>query len=324
MRSRPLPTSRRRGGSNVRGRFLIIHNADAGSTLHRRLFYAVLDALEQRGAKLTLQIAGGIESDKALVAEAVRTGGYDAVIAAGGDGTIRGVGSGLLGSALPMGLLPVGTANVMAAEIGLTRRASDIAEQLLTGPARSVFCARANGEVFFLMAGAGFDGAVIRALNGGLKRWVGKLAYATPIMGTLAKPLPRLEVTVDGARHAARWAIVTNARHYAGSFVLSPASSVHEPELTTILFRPRSRLELLGQLLRIAGGTLPRSDRVTFLTSRRTEIRSDGEVPVEIDGEPLGTLPLTVEPDPRQVLVLVPSAERQREASAPDLRDAAE
>ncbi len=307
----------------MRKRFLIIHNADAGN-MRRRLLYAVLDALERRGAALTLQIAESIESDTALVAEAARSGDYDAVIAAGGDGTIRGVGHGLLGSAVPMGLIPVGTANVMAAEIGHRQRASEIADQLMTGPARPIYSARANGELFFLMAGAGFDGSVTAALSGSLKHWIGKPAYVVPVVRTLLAPLPRLDVSVDGVRHEAGWAIVTNARSYAGSFQLSPGSSIHGPELTTILFQPRSRRELLAQLVHIARGTLARSPHVTILKGRKTVIRSDAEVPVQIDGDPLGTTPLTVEPDPQQVHLLVPSGRSSRDAEEPDLRDAAE
>ena len=117
---------------------------------------------------------------------------------------------------------------------------------------------------------------MIGGLSTGLKRRIGKSAYAAPILATLLEPLPQLRVHVDGQEHEARWAIVTNARRYAGSFVLSPGSSVHTPELTVILFQPRSRPELLVQLIRIASGTLDLSPRVTAMEGRSFVIRSEG------------------------------------------------
>ena len=308
--------------SDVRRRFLIIHNANAGMA-RQGLFRAVLDALDQRGAHIVLHAADSVEADTRLARDAVASGGYDAVVAAGGDSTIRGVGSGLLGTSLPMGLIPVGTGNVMAAEIGLRRRAGDIAEHLMTGPARPVYGALANGEPFFLMAGAGFDGAVITALNSSLKRCIGKSAYAAPIVSSMIEPLPHLTVDVDGREHQARWAIVTNARSYAGSFVLSPGSSVHSPELTIILFQPRSRAELLAQLVRIASGTLGLSPRVALIEGRKFTIRSDTPVPVQIDGERLGTTPLVVERESRQIYLLTPPEVPQKGREEMALKDAA-
>lgn len=272
----------------------------------QRLFRAVLDTMRRRGAAIVLQEADSVEADARLARDAVASGSYDAVVAAGGDSTMRGVGGGLLGTSLPMGLIPVGTGNVMAAEIGLGRGAGDIAEHLMTGPARPVYGARANGEPFFLMAGAGFDAAVIRALSTGLKRRIGKSAYAAPILATILEPLPQLRVQVDGLEHEARWAVVTSARRYAGSFVLSPGSSVHTPELTVILFQPRSRSELFAQLIRIASGTLDLSPRVTAMQGRSFVIRSETPVPVQIDGELLATTPLTVERGSSRINLLTP------------------
>ncbi|MGI9382713.1 MAG: diacylglycerol/lipid kinase family protein [Methyloligellaceae bacterium] len=306
----------------MRKRFLIIHNANAGPA-RRHLFSAVLDSLQQRGAAIVLQAADSVEADTQLARDAVASGTYDAVVAAGGDSTIRGVGSGLLGTDLPLGLIPVGTGNVMAAEIGLRRQAGDIAEHLMIGPTRPLYGARANGEPFFLMAGAGFDGTVIAALNTDLKRRIGKSAYAAPILSTMIEPLPHLQVHVDGQEHEARWAIVTNARSYAGSFVLSPGSSVHSPELTIVLFQPRSRTELLAQLVRIASGTLGLSPRVTAVQGRSFVIHSDAPVPVQIDGEQLATTPLIVERDSRQIHLLTPPELPQNSQDEMTLEDAA-
>ena len=87
---------------------------------------------------------------------------------------------------------------------------------LLHGPAATIMCAHANNEPFLLMAGAGFDGRVIAALDHRFKSYVGKAAYAGPVLGALVRPIDVLTVTVDGSRHEASWAVIANARHYGG------------------------------------------------------------------------------------------------------------
>lgn len=288
-----------------RRRFLIIHNVHAG-TARRSLFFSVLKALEKRGCTLVTQIADDAESDRHLAAEAAASGGYDAVVAAGGDSTVRGVALGLFGTGVPLGVIPVGTGNVMAAEIGLNRNVADIVDTLMHGAVREVHGATANGEPFLLMAGAGYDGAVVEGLNHPLKRIIGRAAYGPPIICALRKKPPRLRVKVDGKVHDAGWAIVTNAGRYAGSFSLCNGSSIFNEGLTTVLFRPRSRIELAAQLVRLATGRLSGAPGVEFLPSKRTRIEADERVPVQVEGESFGATPLTVSADGRTVSLLAP------------------
>ncbi len=297
------------GVSTPRRRFLIIHNIQAG-TIRRRLFLGVFEALERAGCVVTTQIAADasdMESDRQLVAEAAAGGDYDAVVAAGGDGTVRSVALGLLGTGVPLGVIPVGTGNVMAAELGLRRSPAAVAGCLMRGPAREIRVATANGQPFLLMAGAGFDGDVVGGLNLRLKRVLGRAAYAWPTLSALAGRLSLLRVDVDGTRHEAAWAVVTSAARYGGTFRLSDDSSIFEPGLTTVLFQPRSRLDFLGQLTRLAAGTLAQAPRVAFLPSERTHIEAERPAKVQVDGEPFGTTPLAVRADARTVRLLVPA-----------------
>lgn len=288
-----------------RRRFLIIHNVHAG-TRRRALLLSVLGELLARGCAVTTQIAEDVETDRRLAAEAAAGGHFDAVVAAGGDSTIRGVAKGLYGSGVPLGVIPVGTGNVMAAEISLPRKPGKIAHTLMEGSARAVHAASANGEPFLLMAGAGFDGAVVAGLNFSLKRAIGRAAYGWPILANLARPLPRLRVDVDGTAHEASWAVVTNACHYAGSFSLAPEASIFDEGLTTVLFAPRSRVQFAVQLIRLATGGIANADGVRFLPSTRTHIEADESIPAQIDGESFGVTPLTVTAGAGNLSVLVP------------------
>ena len=190
------------------------------------------------------------------VREAVASGRYDAILAAGGDGTIRQVAASLIGTAPPLGIVPMGTGNVLAHEIGVAAEARAIADMLLHGPVIDAACARANDEPFLLMAGAGFDGRVIAALDHRLKSQVGKAAYAGPMLGALARPVDTLTVTIDGTTHEASWAVISNVRRYGGSFVMARRTGIEVRGLQAILFKAKNRTVLVGQLMALAMGTL--------------------------------------------------------------------
>ena len=157
---------------------------------------------------------------------------------------------------MPLGIVPVGTGNVLAHEIGLAAKAACRRAHAAERPRHHCACARVNGEPFLLMAGAGFDGRVIAALDHRFKSYVGKAAYAGPMLGALVRPMDALTVTVDGRRHEASWAVVANARHYGGRFVLAPRTGIQERGLQAILFKAKNRAVLIGQLMALAMGTL--------------------------------------------------------------------
>ena len=219
------------------------------------------------GASVTRARPTDVHAARHAAREAATCGRYDAVVAAGGDGTIRQVAAALLGADTPLGIVPVGTGNVLAHEIGLAPNAGAIAHMLLHGPAASVMCAHANKEPFLLMAGAGFDGRVIAALDHRFKSYVGKAAYAGPILGALVRPVDVLTVTIDGSRHEASWAVIANARHYGGRFVLAPHTGIRERGLQAVLFKARNRAVLIGQVLSLVMGSSTNAPR-PMATSR--------------------------------------------------------
>ncbi|NJO33659.1 MAG: hypothetical protein HC869_11475 [Rhodospirillales bacterium] len=148
----------------MRRRFFVIDNTTSGYG-GRGLAARVLGLLRASGARVDSCGDAGKDAVRARAVEAVRNGTYDAVVAVGGDGTIRHVASTVAGTDVPLGIIPLGTGNVLAHEIGLGREPKALAAALLSGPAVSIVAPVANGEIFLLMAGAGFDGRVIQALN---------------------------------------------------------------------------------------------------------------------------------------------------------------
>jgi diacylglycerol kinase (ATP) len=293
----------------MRRRFFLLANPTAG-VAGVPLLEQVVRALEGRGASITRTIAADPAAARRAAVMAADSGNYDAVIAAGGDGTIRHVAAALIGREMPLGIVPAGTGNVLAHEIGLAAAADAVAPMLLDGPVATVTCAQANAEPFLLMVGAGFDARVLAALDQRLKSRVGKMAYAGPVLGALIRPVDALSVTVDGHRHTASWVVVANARHYGGRFVLAPRAGILERGLEAILFKATNRAVLAGQLMSLAAGRLgPRAAQggdVEMLPCSRVTVTAHQPVPTQIDGDVFGTTPLEVDAGTAQVRLIVP------------------
>lgn len=290
----------------MRKRFLIVHNPNAGSG-RRGLLRGVVVALEQAGAEATVVNALCEDHGREIASEAARTGRYDVVVAAGGDGTIRGVAAALRGSETPVGILPLGTGNVMASEIGLARKPHAIARYLLDGVAVPVVGALADDTPFFLMAGTGLDAEAVSGLNMRAKRWIGKLAYVWPVVRAIFRRPPTIRAVLDGTPHEARWVVLCKARSYAGGFRLSPDSHLFAPGLTAVLCIARDPFSLILNILMIGAGQAKRAPHLRFVRFRRAQLSADRPVPVQTDGERFGALPLLVSEDHAPVHILAPA-----------------
>lgn len=288
-------------------RLFIVHNPVAGVKGTRRL-HQVIDRLGQLGCEHELHSAESFADNQRMARAAAVSGDFDAVVAAGGDGTIRATASVLMTSATPLGIIPIGTGNVMAHEIGLRRQPDAIANCLAQGEVATVQAGYANGQPFFLMVGAGFDGRVARLLDLPYKRRVGRMAYAWPIIRALISGPDKLRVCVDGVEYEAAWAIATLRRRYAGAFVLAPQVELGGTGIHAVLFKPAGRLAMLSQLLEVAAGRIERRPDVQHLSGTRIEISSDLPVPVQIDGEPSGVTPVDIETRGAALKLIVPPA----------------
>lgn len=284
----------------MRTRFLLLFNASAGRGRTDRVD-AVLDELRRRGCdlnRLTDDKHGVLNDAKALSR-------YDAVIAAGGDGTVRRLLATEAGSACPIGVIPNGTGNVLAHEIGLKLNPVVIADVLMAGPEQPVHTAKIGSSAFLLMLGFGFDGRVIHRLNMTLKGRIGKAAYTGAVLATLSEPPQTFRISVDGKSHAATWAIVSNARHYGGSFMLAPQASLTTPTFEVVLFQSASRLVRLRQLLALATGRIDAAPETSVITGRSVQLEgASSALKAQADGDPLQYCPTEVAPGPTVRLIV--------------------
>ena len=292
---------------------LIVFNPAAGGRRRRRLARA-LEALGLQGLRPDVAETARPGHATELARDAAGRG-VPMVVAAGGDGTIAEVASGLAGSAALLGILPFGTANVLAWELGLPPRPENAARVLMAGRAAVLRPGAArfgdgSSRLFVQMVGAGFDAAVVANLDLALKRRVGKAAYVAQAARELVRyPFPRFSASLDGAApEAVVSAIVTKGRLYAGRHLLAPGAAPGEPGFQVALFRGGgpARAALYGTALPL--DLLPRLPGVELRRAARVRLDAPaGLVPVQADGDPAGLLPVEVEDAPGPLRVMLPA-----------------
>lgn len=292
-----------------RRRFLVIHNPVAGARRARRL-RAVLEALGQRyGAEVTVRPTTG-RGDAEAMARAVTPGAFDAVVAAGGDGTINEVVNGLGAHGtlppVPLGVVPLGTANVLAQELGLPLDAEGMASVLAEGAALPVHLGVANGRCFAMMAGTGLDAQVVERVDTRLKRLIGKGAYVTETLAQLAAYRDaRYRVTVDGMTVEAASVIVAKGHFYAGRFVCAPEARLAEPRLHVCLFPGAGRWNAVRYIWGVTAGRLPRFHDYRIIPAERVSIEGPAGDAVQGDGDVIARLPVDIALAPWTLPMLV-------------------
>jgi diacylglycerol kinase (ATP) len=216
--------------------------------------------------------------------------GEPVVIAAGGDGTLNEVVSGLAGSQSLLGVFPAGTMNVFAREMGIPfdslERAFEVVER---GFVREVDIFSANGAPFVQMAGVGFDAMVIEETTWELKKRLGPLAYLVAGVRVLGEKPPRMEIIcADGRREEGVAVLAGNGALYGGQFKFFRNANNRDSMLDVLVYKEAGYRLVFDSLRGLAfGGIDLQASTASFQASEFT-VRADQEVPVQVDGELLG------------------------------------
>lgn len=255
--------------------------------------------------------------------ELSKSGKLRTVVSAGGDGTVS-----LLANRLPQGIpltiLPLGTENLLARHLGMSADAGRFVEVITNGRYQKMDAGSANGKLFLVMAGCGFDAHVVEKLHQNRKGHISYWSWFRPVLSTLRRyRYPELQISVERypderggedqpetteilTNTSARWAFIFNAPRYAMNLPLLPEADPYDGALDLCSFR-------YGGLLRGAvylAAVLLRKHRqwceTEFCKFRKLTIRSNSRVPFQIDGDPGGELPVTIEVLPNYLTLLVP------------------
>jgi diacylglycerol kinase (ATP) len=288
-------------------RLLVVYNPIAGRR-RQRFLSRVLEALERRGASIRLEPTKARGDAEAMARAAAAAGGIDRLVVAGGDGTINEALNGLAGSGLPLAVVPLGTANVLARELGIGTRASSVAAAVLDGVPRPVTLGSVNGRRFSMMAGVGFDAHVVANVSTRLKRALGKAAYAVETLRQLVDFEPRrYAALLDGVAHDAASVLVCNGRHYGGNFVAAPEARLDRPGFEVVLFLDGGPRATAGYIAALGAGRLARHPRVRILPAREVVIDGPAGEPVQGDGDIVARLPARFEALPEAAMLVGPA-----------------
>ncbi len=287
-------------------RILVIFNPAAGTARRARL-ERVIASLRATACEIDFAETAGPGHAERL-ARAVSSDAYDVVAACGGDGTVNEVINGLEGKDIALGIVPLGTANVLAEEIGLARTPEKIAEALAYGPIRTVHVGRANGRRFTMMAGVGFDAVVVSRVSLKLKKLLGPLAYVwESVRQSLRYGFHPHDVTIDGVAYRPVSMVACKGRRYGGPFIAAPEASLGEDKFHVVLMHGRGWLSVIRYGLALALGKITSSHDVELVAGREVIVNGRDGQPVQADGDIIATLPLRIALDPHPVRLVYPA-----------------
>ena len=272
-----------------------------------------VEILQRDGHHVTLVPTTGPRTAAAIAREHIASGA-DLMLAAGGDGTLNEVAEGMVGSRVPLGILPGGTANVLASEMKLGSNLERVAarlgqSRLLRIPVGHVTCT--GGSVsrhFLLMAGIGLDAHIVYRVSGPLKAATGKFAYWVAGWTLLGRRLAEFRVEMNGVSRQCSFALVSKVRNYGGDFEIAREVRLGDDRFEVVLFEGRSTLPyvkyfgglMLNRLNGMKGVTVARAQCLRLLAPE------DQRVYLQIDGEFAGHLPAEIHIVPDALTLLVP------------------
>ena len=248
-----------------------------------------------------------------LAAEAAAEG-IETIVAAGGDGTVNEVANGLAAAgrfpiAPRLGVIPLGTVNVFAKELGLPSELGAAWECIQAGRVMRIDLAsarHAGGLRWFVqMAGAGLDSQAIARVDWSLKKKIGPLAYVWAGFGALAGPLPRIRVTGGDAPVSGQLALLGNGRYYGGRYPVFPAARLSDGRLDLALLEHANVLSLARAAVAVASGRLLHLSGTRHQSAATFRFETDGTAPFQVEGDNIGHLPAEFGIQPSALDVIV-------------------
>jgi YegS/Rv2252/BmrU family lipid kinase len=230
----------------------------------------------------TVEDAGAGQTKQALA------DGADLVLAAGGDGTVRACASVLAGTGIPLGLLPVGTGNLLARNLDVPLSLEGATRLIALGQHRVIDLVALDGELFTVMAGAGFDAQLFEFTSDRLKSRIGWGAYAVAGLKAMRKAHPMdIELDVDGktTRRQGIGVLVGNVGTLTGDLTLLPDAVPDDGIVDIAVLKPTAPLEWLRLAIRVVAGKRPQPWYLERFRGEVVEVRLGMESPVELDGD---------------------------------------
>jgi YegS/Rv2252/BmrU family lipid kinase len=288
---------------------IVIANPTSGSGRAANRLRAVVCGLQALGAPVDSVVtqAPGDARDAAQKA----SGDAPLLVAFGGDGTFNEVLNGAPLERAVLGLVPAGTGNVLAKELGLSLKPHRAAAQLVEGDTVRYDIGECNARLFACMFGAGFDARVVQLVDEGRGNSMSKLRYV-PYVAKALWHMPRwdIRVEVDGQTLATgmRQVIVANTRSYGGPVQMAPAAGPNDGCLDAAALPMRGAIGCAGAACQALLRRVHKAGSAAYGRGSEFTVTADADdVPVQIDGEPAGSLPASITVHPGAARLLAPA-----------------
>jgi len=233
--------------------------------------------------------------------------GFRTVVAAGGDGTVNEVVNGLAGAPVDLGVLPVGTVNVFALDLGIPIDMQKAWDVIRTGRVRHVDLAKANEHYWVQMAGVGFDAQIVEETDAEARKNLGPLSYVLTAALVAGRVPPRLTITAGSETQIEGcFVLLGNGRYYGGPYEIFRGGRLDDGLLDVYVFQRMSHFDVLRYINGVIFGDHDRLPDVKVLRARRVTVECAERVPVEVDGELQGYAPVTFTVEGARLRVLAP------------------
>jgi len=295
----------------------LIYNPTAGPWDVRRALKRVRSELGKRGWSVDLHLTEKPGDATRLAREAAEMG-YDVAVAVGGDGTVNEVVNGLVGSETALGVLPEGTGNLRARQMGIPvyaltnpLRLHETAAMVAGGTIRQIDVGQVNGRYFLCWAGIGLDAQVTSELEPRQRytKHLGVLPYAIAVV-LVARDFQgvRTRVYLDGAVVRGRTLLIlaSNIQQYGGQLHVASNARIDDGLLDVFVFKGLGFPYVLRHVVKMASRRCLQDPQIVHRQARHIEVFTEWAIPVQVDGDPIGTTPVTIQVVPRALRVLVP------------------
>ena len=283
---------------------IVIVNPTAGSPEHVGSWQERVKSLADDCPVRVTSHSGEAE---ALARRAAKEG-FTRIVAAGGDGTVNQVANGIAGSCAAFGVLPMGTVNVFALELGLPLHSLQLCWEIVTGAnVRLVDLPSANGKYFVQLAGVGLDAQVVKETSLAFKRSFGPLSYLISAAQIAARQPPKLFIESENTTvEEGSFVLIGNGRLYGGPFPFFKHAIIDDSLFDVVVFKRLGYLEIIKYLQDVVFSSDIKVPEIEYFQTRQLRVTSEQDVPLELDGELAGNCPVDFRIRERALRVLAP------------------
>jgi diacylglycerol kinase (ATP) len=290
-------------------RVTVIYNPASGAGAARREIPLMLHSLHDMGMEVDQHRTEAV-GDATKVSRQAVASGADLVCVIGGDGTVNEAINGVAATEVPLAIVPTGTVNILAMELGIPLDPPDALKLLATGDVSWIDLGLAGERYFALMAGIGLDAAVVGSMNPILKRTLKEAAFAVHGLATyLTKEEPLLRIETPERTVEGYFVVLGNSPNYGGAFGITPLADMRDGLLDVCVLKDKRFLSVMWYWLAALINSHTHHPAVEYFRTESAYISAvdeGAEVGVQTDGEVAGRVPLECRVVPRALRVIVP------------------